>query len=63
MSFLDLAQARYSCRQLTDKAVEPEKIQRILQATIAAPTAKNLQPYTIWQIQSAEAMAKLKQTT
>ena len=63
MSFLELAKTRYSCRKLTDKPIEPEKIERILQATIAAPTAKNLQRYTIWKIQSSEAFAKLKQTT
>ena len=44
-NFLELAKARYSCRKLTDKPIEPEKIDRILQATVAAPTAKNLQPY------------------
>jgi len=63
MSFLDLAKARYSCRMLTDAAIEPEKIERILQAAIAAPTAKNLQRYTIWQIRSPEALDKLKQAT
>ena len=63
MSFLELAKARYSCRKLTDAAIEPEKIERILQAAIAAPTAKNLQRYTIWQIQSPEAFNKLKQAT
>ena len=63
MSFLELAKARYSCRKLTDAAIEPEKIERILQATLAAPTAKNLQRYTIWQVQSPEAFDKLKQTT
>ena len=63
MSFLELAKARYSCRKLTDKPIEAEKIERILQATLAAPTAKNLQRYTIWKIQSPEAFAKLKQTT
>lgn len=63
MSFLELAKARYSCRKLTDKPIEAEKIERILQATLAAPTAKNLQRYTIWKIQSPEAFDKLKQTT
>lgn len=63
MSFLELAKERYSCRKLTDAAIEPEKIERILQAAIAAPTAKNLQRYTIWQVQSPEAFDKLKQTT
>lgn len=63
MSFLELAKARYSCRKLTDAAIEPEKIERILQAAIAAPTAKNAQRYTIWTIKSTEAFDKLKQTT
>ena len=63
MSFLELAKARYSCRKLSAQAIEPEKIDRILQATIAAPTAKNLQRYTIWSVKSEEAFAKLKQAT
>ena len=60
-SFLELAKERYSCRSLTDRAIEPEKIDRILQATIAAPTAKNLQRYTIWKISSPEAREKIQQ--
>lgn len=63
MSFFELAKARYSCRKLTDAAIEPEKIERILQATVAAPTAKNLQRYTIWAIKSPDAFDKLKQAT
>ena len=63
MDFLTLAKERYSCRKLTDKPVEPEKIERILQAAIAAPTAKNIQPYKIWKITSAESMAKVKKAT
>ena len=63
MSFLEWAKARYSCRKLTSEAIEPEKIERILQAAIAAPTAKNLQRYTIWAVKSPEAFDKLKQTT
>ena len=61
MEFLKLAKARYSCRKLSDKPVEPEKIQRILEAAIAAPTAKNLQPYKIWKITSAESLEKIQQ--
>ena len=63
MSFSDLAKARYSCRKLTDTPIAPEKIERILQSTLAAPTAKNLQPYTIWTIKSPAALDKLKQAT
>ena len=62
-SFLELAKERYSCRKLTDKPIEPEKIDRILQAAISAPTAKNIQPYKIWKISSAEGIEKVKQTT
>ncbi len=61
MDFLTLAKERYSCRKLTDKEIEPEKIERILQATIAAPTAKNLQPYKIWKVTSAESKEKIEQ--
>ncbi len=63
MDFLELAKARYSCRKLTDKDIEPEKIERILQAAVAAPTAKNIQPYKIWAIKSADAFDKIKQVT
>ena len=63
MSFLELAKARYSCRKISDKPIEDEKLNQILQAAISAPTAKNLQPYKIWVIKSEEAMAKIKQTT
>ena len=62
-NFLELAKERYSCRKLTDKPIEPEKINRILQAAISAPTAKNIQPYKIWKISSAEGIEKVKQTT
>ncbi len=63
MNFLELVKARYSCRKMSDKPVEPEKLNQVLQIAIAAPTAKNLQPYKIWVVKSAEAMEKLKQTT
>ncbi len=63
MGFLELAKARYSCRKLTAKEIPSEKIDRILQAAISAPTAKNLQPYKIWKVATPAAMEKLKQTT
>lgn len=61
MEFLELAKARYSCRKLSDKPVEPEKVARILEAAVAAPTAKNIQPYKIWKVTSTEALAKVQQ--
>ena len=41
MDFLKLARERYSCRQLSDKKVEKEKLDKIIEAGILAPTATN----------------------
>ena len=57
MEFLKLAHERYSCRSLSSAPVEQEKIDRILEAALAAPTAKNQQPFRIWVLRSAEAKA------
>ena len=59
MDFLELAKERYSCRQLSDKKVEKEKLDKIIEAGILAPTATNAQPYKIWLIESDEAKEKL----
>ena len=45
MNFLELAKERYSCRQLSDQKVEKEKLDKIIEAGILAPTATNAQPY------------------
>ena len=63
MDMLELSKHRYSCRKLSDKPVEQEKLDRIIATAIAAPTAKNLQPYKLWLFKSEEAMEKLKETT
>ena len=45
MSFIDLAKDRYSERYFdTNRAVEQEKIDKILEAGQTAPTACNYQP-------------------
>ena len=63
MNFLQLAKDRYSCRKLSDRPVEPEKIDRILEAAQAAPTATNAQPYHIWVLESPEALEKIRTCT
>ena len=42
MEFLEIAQSRYSVRDYKSKKVEPEKLEKILQAAHAAPTAAHL---------------------
>lgn len=60
MKYSELIKARYSCRKFSDKPVEDEKLNAIIEAGIAAPTAKNAQPVKIWLIKSPEALEKIK---
>ena len=48
MSFSELAQNRYSVRKFSEQAVEEEKLQKIIAAACAAPTAVNYQPWHVW---------------
>ena len=63
MEFYEVIKSRYSCRKFADKPVEPDKLERILEAGRLAPTAKNVQPFKIWVIQSPEALEKIKSAT
>lgn len=63
MDFLSLAKARYSCRKFSSKPVEKEKIDAIIEAAIAAPTAKNVQPFRLWIIEGSDALEKVRSTT
>ena len=63
MDFLDLAKERYSVRKFSDKKVEKEKLDKILEAGILAPTAVNFQPQRILVLDSEENLAKLKECT
>ena len=62
MDFLDLAKERFSCRKFTEKQVEQEKIDKIIQAGILSPTAVNKQPFKIFEIRK-ENTDKLKKAT
>lgn len=59
MTFTELAEKRYSVRKFDSRPVEEDKLERVLLAGRAAPTAKNLQPQHILVVRSAEALAKL----
>lgn len=63
MTFTNLAQARYSVRQFAATPVPPEKLNAVLQAARLAPTAKNLQAYHIYVVQSAQGMEKMRTLT
>ena len=59
MDFLKLARSRYSVLEYEQRPVEREKIEGILDAALAAPTACNRQPQRILVIDSDEKREKL----
>ncbi len=63
MTYQQLIRARFSARKFADRPVEPEKLERILEAGRLAPTAKDLQPLRIYLLQSEEARQKAKEVT
>lgn len=50
MEFLELVRSRHSIRTFTERAIEPEKCDAILEAANRAPSAGNLQGYEIYSI-------------
>ena len=58
MSFFELAKERYSLRAFDGRPVEPEALQKILEAGRIAPTAKNSQPFKVYVLQSEDALEK-----
>ena len=59
MELLEIAKKRFSVRSYTNQKVEPEKLNKILEAAHVAPTAANLQPIRLIVAQSEEALAKI----
>lgn len=63
MNFFQLAKDRHSVRKFSDKKVEKEKLDLILEAGRVAPTAVNYQPQRILVIENEDSLAKLKSCT
>lgn len=59
MDFLEIAKKRYSVRNYSDKKVEAEKLDKILQAAHVAPTAANLQPIHLIAVQGKDGLEKI----
>jgi nitroreductase len=62
-NFLSLVQARQSVRKYTDKPVEPEKLQRCLEAARLAPSASNSQPWKFVVVNDPELVQKVARET
>ena len=59
MNFEELIRERYSVRKFLDTPVEEEKIEKIMEACMVAPTAKNKQPIKVIAIKSIEGLEKV----
>ncbi|MBQ9249513.1 MAG: nitroreductase family protein [Oscillospiraceae bacterium] len=63
MEFKQLVKARYSCKKYSDRPLEQEKLDAILEAGRLAPTAKNLQEQHVYVLRSPKALAKVDAAT
>lgn len=63
MDFLKVVADRHSCKKYSDRKLEREKLEEILNAGRLAPTAKNLQEQRIYVIESDKLLAKIDTVT
>jgi len=60
MEFLELVKKRYSVRSYKSTAVEEEKVHKVLEAAILAPTAANKQPFRLIVLKTAGRESDLR---
>lgn len=63
MDFLELAEKRYSCRKFSDRKVEKELLDRIVEAAAKAPTAVNKQPFKLFLFETPQALENVRKVT
>lgn len=63
MKFEEVIKKRTAIRKFSDKELEKEKLDKILEAGRLAPTAKNNQPIKIYVVQSNEGIDKIDKAT
>ncbi len=61
MDFLTLAKERYSVRKFDGRPLSDTDVEKILEAGISAPTAKNIQPHRIYVVKSEEGIRKINE--
>lgn len=59
MDFYDVIEKRHSSRSFLNKDIEKKKLERILDAMSAAPSAGNLQSYKVYLLKKKEDKKKL----
>lgn len=63
MEFEEIIRNRTAVRKFSDKKVEEEKLNKIIEAGRLAPTAKNIQPIKIYVIKSNDGLEKVDKAT
>ncbi len=63
MEFREVIRKRYSCKKYSERQVEQEKLDVILEAGRLAPTAKNLQEQRVYVVRDPETLAKIDSVT
>ena len=63
MEYNQLIRDRYSVRKFSDKKVEKEKLDALMEAGRVAPTAGNKQPQRILVLQSDESIRRINECT
>lgn len=58
---MSVATQRYSCRSFSDRKVEKELLEEILQAAQLAPSACNRQPWMFYVVNTPEKVSELKE--
>lgn len=63
MNFLELVKKRQSVRRYLSKEIEPDKLQRCLEAARLAPSASNSQPWSFIVVDNPELKDKVAKLT
>jgi len=63
MNFKELAAARYSLRKFSDKPIEKEVLDTVLESARLSPTAANFQPQRILVVNDENVLEKLRECT
>lgn len=61
MDFMDISKMRVTVRKFSQRPVEQEKLEKILEAGRWAPTAVNAQPQRVLVLNTAEQLDKVRQ--
>jgi nitroreductase len=57
--FMKLLESRRSIRKYTDRAVEPEKVQLLIEAALRSPSGRGINPWEFIIVEDRQILAKL----